>query len=283
MTYPFKFAGQPEPTLTVAAARRWTGLMASRVWAAPGRYPGGGKAEHQLIIYLTPEVWSDCGCDGLRQRRHGRRWEFDLVPAGVTGFWEDHGTMEMISLRLSPDLLAETAEALAFPAPDLRPRLGDRDAFVEHIGRALDAELAAPEPAGRLYADSLALALSARLLQNFAPTPPGRQLLSKPQVRRLVEFVEENLDADLGLPDLGCAVGLSVPHLSVLFRRTFGQTPHAYVMERRVCRARRLLLTGACGIAETAAGTGFSHPSHMAKWMRRLLGLSPSELTRLRS
>ena len=283
MTYPFKFAGQPEPTLTVAATRQWDGLAASRVRSTPGRYPGGGRAEHQLIIYLTPEVFSDCGCDGLRERRHGRPWEFDVVPAGLTGFWEDHGPMEMISLRLSPDLLAQTAEALGFPAASLRPRLGDRDPFVEHIGRALDAELAAPAPAGRLYADSLALALATRLLQNFAPAPPGRQLLSKPQVRRLVELVEERLDADLGLPDIAAAAGLSVPHLSVLFRRTFGQTPHAYVMERRVCRARGLLLGGACGIAEAAAAAGFAHPSHMAKWMRRLLGVSPSEIVRLRS
>lgn len=283
MTYPFKFTGQPEPKLTVAASRQWDGLAASRVWSTPGRYPGGGKSDHQMIIYLTPEVYSDCGCDGLRERRWGRAWEFDFVPAGVTGFWEDHAAMEMIALRLSPELLAETAEALGFPAPDLAPRLGDRDAFVEHIGRALDAELEAPAPAGRLYADSLAVALSTRLLQNFTSVPPSRQLLSKPQIRRLVEYVEANLEADLTLADLARATGLSVPHMTTLFRRTFGQTAHAYVMERRVCRARSLLLEGRSSIADVALATGFAHPSHMAHWMRRLLGLTPSALAHLRS
>jgi AraC family transcriptional regulator len=54
-------------------------------------------------------------------------------------------------------------------------------------------------------------------------------------------------------------------------------------MERRVCRARSLLLSGQSGIAEAAVTAGFAHPSHMAKWTRRLLGLSPSALARLRS
>src|SRR5207253_2722114 len=118
--------------------------------------------------------------------------EFDFVPAGAIGFWEDEAPMEMIAVRLAPELLTETAEALALHAGPLQPRLGARDLLVEHIGRALDAELQAPAPAGRLYADSLTVALSTRLLQNFAPAAPGRQLMSKAQIRRMVEYVEEN-------------------------------------------------------------------------------------------
>jgi AraC family transcriptional regulator len=283
VTYPFKFAGLPEPELSFAATREWEGFSARRVSATPGRYRGGGRDHHQLIIYMTPEVFSDCSCESLRMRRVGSPYEFDFVPAGASGFWEDHAPMEMIALRLAPEMLAETAEALELPASDLPPRLGARDLLVEHIGRALDAELDAPEPAGRLYADSLAVALSTRLLQNFAPAAPGRQLLSKAQIRRFVEYVEENLDGDLSLAELAAVVGLSVPHMTTLFRRTMGQSVHSYVMERRVCRARALLLAGRTGIAEAALEAGFAHQSHLARWMRRLLGVTPSELARLRS
>lgn len=282
MTYPFKFAGLPEPELSFAAVREWEGFSARRVRATPGRYRGGGRDEHQLIVYLTPGVTSDCACEELRDRRVGRPYEFDFVPAGASGYWEDHEPMEMIGVRLASSTLAETAEALDLPI-ELPPRLGARDAFVEHIGRALEAELAAPEPAGRLYADSLAVALSTRLLQNFAPAAPGRQLLSKAQIRRLVEYVETNLDGDLSLGELAAVVGLSVPHMTTLFRRTMGQSVHSYVMERRVCRARALLLAGRAAIAEVALEAGFAHQSHLARWMRRLLGVTPSELARLRS
>src|SRR6185436_18711781 len=147
--------------------------------------------------------------------------------------------------------------------------------------RALKAELEAPEPAGRLYADGLAVALATRLLQNFATVgATGRQILSKPQIRRLVEFVEANLEADLTLEQLAAVAGMSIPHLTTLFRRTMGQSVHAYVMERRVQRARDLLLRREMTIAEVALETGFAHQSHLARWMRRLLGVTPTDILR---
>jgi AraC family transcriptional regulator len=152
---------------------------------------------------------------------------------------------------------------------------------VEHVVRALMAELQAPAPAGRIYADSLATALTTRLLQNFAAVGfAGRQTLSKPQVRRIVDFVEANLDGELTLDQLAEVAGMSVPHLTTLFRRTMGQSVHAYVMERRVQRARSLLLSGKSTIAQVALETGFAHQSHLARWMRRLLGVTPSEVLR---
>jgi len=234
-----------------------------------------------VLFYLTPAVPTDCACEGVRQRRIGAPYDFDMVPGGASGFWEDHLPCDMISVRLAPSLVASTAEALALPRDrtDLAPRIGARDPLVEHVVRALMAELEAPAPAGRIYADGLAVALTTRLLQNFSAIGAvGRQTLSKPQVRRLVEFVEANLEADLTLEQLAAVAGISVPHLTTLFRRTMGQSVHAYVMERRVQRARDLLLRHDMSIAEVALETGFAHQSHLARWMRRLLGVTPSEI-----
>jgi AraC family transcriptional regulator len=235
--------------------------------------------EHRVIFYLTPDVTTDCHCEGVGHRRIGAPFDFDLVPGGASGVWEDHAPCDMVSVRLAPALLASTAEALALPSDraSLAPRIGARDPLVEHVVRALAAELQAPEPAARIYADSLAVALTTRLLQNFAHVgAAGRQTLSKPQLRRIVEYVEANLDADLGLEQLSEVAGISVPHLTSLFRRTMGQSVHAYVMERRVQRARTLLLDGRQTIAQVALETGFAHQSHLARWMRRLLGVTPS-------
>jgi AraC family transcriptional regulator len=74
--------------------------------------------------------------------------------------------------------------------------------------------------------------------------------------------------------------GVSVPHLTTLFRRTMGRSVHRYVVERRVQRARSLLLAGERSIAQVALQTGFAHQSHLARWMRRLLGVTPAELLR---
>lgn len=282
MTYPFKFAGV-EPTLTFGARRDWGSLSAQEAHATPGRYAGRVCAGHRLIVYLTPAVPTDCACEGVGRRRVQSPFDFDLVPAGASGVWEDHAPCDMVSVQLSPELVASTAEALEAPSgrAELAPRIGARDGLVEQVTRVLIDELQAPVRAGRLYADSLAAALATRLVQDFGPGGAvGRQILSKPQLRRIAEFVEANLDNDLTLADLAQVAGISVPHLTALFRRTMGQSVHAYVMERRVERARTLLLKGRMSIAEVALETGFAHQSHLARWMRRILGVTPSEVLR---
>jgi AraC family transcriptional regulator len=57
-----------------------------------------------------------------------------------------------------------------------------------------------------------------------------------------------------------------------------GQSVHAYVIERRVAAGAHLLLRHDMSIAEVALETGFAHQSHLARWMRRLLGVTPSEI-----
>ncbi len=283
MTYPFKFKDAPEPTLTFGRQREWGPLAATEVHATPGRYPGKVMTEHRVIFYLTPAVPTDCSCEGVGQYRVQSPYDFDLVPGGAGGCWEDHAPCDMVSVRLAPSLLSSTAEALALPGgrAELAPKIGARDPLVEHVVRALVAELQAPAPAGRIYADSLATALTTRLLQNFAAVGfAGRQTLSKPQVRRIVEFVEAHLDGELTLDQVAEVAGMSIPHLTTLFRRTMGQSVHAYVMERRVQRARALLLSRQMTIAQVALETGFAHQSHLARWMRRLLGVTPSEVLR---
>jgi AraC family transcriptional regulator len=284
MTYPFKFAGSPEPALTYGAARQWGGFTVREARAGAGRHDGVVLSEHRIAFYLCAPTHTDCGTDGMRQSRLSVHGDFDFVPAGCDGFWEDSAPVDLVSLRLSPELVDEVAEGLGATAPvPLAPRLSARDPLISHIVAALQAELAAPAPAARLAADGAATALAIRLLQDFAVRPPaGRQTLSKPKLRRLVDHIEANLEADLGLAELAAVAGLSVPHLTVLFRRTMGQSLHRYVVERRVSRARERLLAGEGSIAQVALASGFAHQSHMARWMKRLLGATPAQVAAAR-
>jgi AraC family transcriptional regulator len=283
MTYPFKFAGAPEPTLTYSPARVWGGLTARLARASAGRHPAAVVAEHRLAFYASGPIATDCGADGLRRRGLTTPGDFDFVPGGGLGYWEDDAPVDIISIRLAPELIDETAEALGVPGGrvELAPKLGARDPVVSHVAYALRAELETPAHAGRLHADGLASALAARLVRDFTKRPVAmRQTLSKPKLRRLIDYVEANLEADLSLAELAAVAGLSIPHLTALFRRTMGQSLHRYVVERRVTRARSLLLEGRAAIAEVALSVGFAHQSHLSRWMRRMLGVTPAQVVR---
>jgi AraC family transcriptional regulator len=154
-----------------------------------------------------------------------------------------------------------------------------RDARLSHIAWALDAEQRAGAPGGSLYMDSLGVALSLQLLLSSQPAPlPRRSGLSSLQVQRVIDFVEANLDGRLSLGSLASVAGVSCSHLQRGFKSSKGLTVHRYVMSRRVERARALLMQRSLPASEVAFAAGFSHRSHMARWMRKVLGVTPRGL-----
>jgi AraC family transcriptional regulator len=74
--------------------------------------------------------------------------------------------------------------------------------------------------------------------------------------------------------------GTSASHFKVLFRRSTGLAVHQFVVQRRVERAQVLLERGDLPVSQVALETGFAHQSHLARWMRRLLGATPAAVMR---
>jgi AraC family transcriptional regulator len=191
---------------------------------------------------------------------------------------------QSLLLRLRPSHLTETAEAMGVRSQDidLAPSIHIRDAQIERIGWMMQAEELDRYPSGRLFADSLASALAARLLSlqfNLTTsTYKARRGLSTNSLRRVIEYIEAHLDKDLTLGELARIAGYSASHFRPLFKQAVGVPVHRFVIERRVERARMSLLEGEKSITTVALETGFAHPSHMARCMRRLLGASPSEI-----
>ncbi|WP_144154719.1 helix-turn-helix domain-containing protein, partial [Paraburkholderia sp. BCC1885] len=102
--------------------------------------------------------------------------------------------------------------------------------------------------------------------------------LNRSAAMRVVDYIDAHLDRSLTLAELAEVAGLSVPHFKLLFRRTFGTPVHRFVVEKRVERAKRLLLQGKLPVSQVALDCGFAHASHMAHWMKRMLGVTPREV-----
>jgi AraC family transcriptional regulator len=259
------------------------GLEIGLYEAGGGLFDAPPTPEHRLILHLGAPVRADCRIDGLRQSRLQIHGDLDLVPAGAAGCWEDDRPATILHFKISPALLNATAEEMALDpaAIGLVPQLQARDPQIEHIASALHAALAAGTPVEPLFAQSLGTALVARILHRFATeTPPAvRGGLAKRQLQRVVDYVEAHIDESLSLDDLAGVAGLSVSHFKTQFRRSTGMPVHRYVIQRRVERAKRLIMAGGA-ISQAALDAGFAHQSHLARCMRRLLGLSPMELAR---
>lgn len=214
-------------------------------------------------------------------RLHG---QFCVVPAGSSTRWTLTRPARSLLLRLPPSLLRDTAEAMGLGSldADLAPSIHIRDPQVERIGWMMQAEDHDGYPGGRLFTDSLASALAARLLalQSRKEAPDSKPVRALPawRLRHVLEYIETHLDEDLTLAELAGVAGFSLSHFKPLFKKALGVPVHRFVLERRVERARLRLLEGDRSLTDIALEAGFSHPSHMARCMRRVLGLSPSQV-----
>ena len=134
---------------------------------------------------------------------------------------------------------------------------------------------------GRLYTDSLATALAARLVERHSSVtrfPEARIGLAGRKLRVVLGYIEDNLTRDLSLRELAALAGLGMSQFKKAFRESRGVPVHQYVIQRRVDRATALLRDGRLPIAQIAAETGFAHQSHLARHLRRATGVSPREL-----
>jgi AraC family transcriptional regulator len=154
------------------------------------------------------------------------------------------------------------------------------DEKICHLAWALEDERYCARPAGRLFVDSVGVALATQLLGLTEPIKSPRRGLSPAQLQRLFDYVEAHIDVPLTLEVLARAAGASSAHLRHWFKAQTGITIHRFVVQRRVERARTLLMQGEMKASEVALAAGFAHQSHMARWMRRELGRSPRDLRR---
>jgi AraC family transcriptional regulator len=261
-----------------AEARPRIGLRVDLYAISPGVIELEALPDHRLIVHAGAEVQGSCSLG----RFVYTRGDVDILPAGLSDAWEPDGTSTSLILQFSPSLLRRAAEDMGV-APEragLEPRHQFRDPQIEHIAWALEAERQAGHPNGLLYTDSLGLALAVHLLGRYTAPISLPRGLSKPQLQRVTEYIEDHIDQELTLSRLAGVAGVSASHLKTLFKRSTGLPVHEYVIQRRVERARLLLLRGDLPASQVAVEAGFAHQSHMARWMRRILGVTPTSLVR---
>jgi len=92
-----------------------------------------------------------------------------------------------------------------------------------------------------------------------------------------VELVDVEMDSDLSLEELADTAGLSITHFSEMFRQSTGQSPHQFVLHRRVERAKEMLRAAEMRVLDVAVACGFKNQQHFARVFRSVCGASPTE------
>jgi AraC-like DNA-binding protein len=194
-----------------------------------------------------------------------------LTPPGVDVYSESPAGGEYLVLRWTP-------QAGDAPLPPVRVQRAGQAALLRQAWRMRAVLLAGRSDDGEaLDAAVQALLVTGSALlapQRRAPDVRALQRRYAPVLQRIEDELHEGAQA-LSLAALAQQVGESPLRLLRGFSKATGMTPHAYIAERRLQRARQLVRTARLPLAAIAADCGYASQSHMGAAFARHLGLTP--------
>lgn len=294
-------------------------MMDSHTQIGAPQFPGNGKAlvtpTRAAALSLTRYAPTDIG-DGLRITMPPEdAWVivYQLREHPAHDFWMDgkfmpadpapRGTLNIVDLTADPRAestkpidklmfhipraaIDEAAAASgATPIGCLRAPQGwlTHDPVVGQFETFLLSALDGRET-NRLLIDHVLLGLNAHFACAYGGLAPGKSVsrggLAAWQERRAKDLLESRLSGDLSLQELASECGLSASHFSRAFKASTGVTPSAWLQQRRLEAALRLLHSSFMPLATIALACGFADQSHLTRAFKQSYGVPPGEWRR---
>jgi AraC family transcriptional regulator len=267
----------------------WRSIHAAIIEEAPFHAMESAIHHPSLIYHLSQPTEVTRRIEGTRGEKAliGPR-RICLTPGEAATAWQHSGHPEILQVYLRSSIYQGAVSEIYgcdTSAAELVPRFAVLDPLLEQLAIAITNALHDGTAEDGLYIDAIAHMMAAHLARaHSSRSRPSRVTPVKPiagwKMRRLVEFIEENLDSDLSLHAMAQQVEISPLYLARAFKSAVGQSPHQYVLVRRIERARELLRNTCMPVVDVAMAVGFSSQSHLSHWFLRQVGVSPAAYRR---
>jgi AraC family transcriptional regulator len=285
------------PLLASSAALGWSGLLAEL------RSHGVRESETEPAVPKNVEIIlilaGNAGglvrrnVGGLIQEAVPRTGALWLSPAGVR---KDSAIVAPVPRSLHISLHGELFDRLkndfsltVDEARSIRPAAGISDSVINQIGRSILTELAAETSASRVYVETAAVTLAARLVQKYSEGRADMAQaalehgLDQSPLRRALDYSEDNLSEDITLDSLAEVTGYSLFHFVRKFALAMGVSPGRYISQKRLENAKTELAAGKLTLVEIALNAQFSSQASFTRAFHRATGMTPMEYRRRRS
>jgi len=202
-------------------------------------------------------------------------------PAGFDGAADADDNVGTLTVAIDRAWLALAAAEGSERQAQLIERVSSYDHSLLALARTLAFESTDDYPNGPLFWNEVASRFVDRLAARHMSALPvrARGMLSGDALKRIKEYVVAHLDEPIEVAALAGIAARSPFHFTRVFTQAVGLTPHRYVIHLRLRRAVELVRDGRLGLAEIAARTGFADQSHLSRWVRRVHGVSLTQLT----
>lgn len=215
-------------------------------------------------------------------------FEVSVDESALTNVGQNHSAraklVEFLSIGVSPALVNEMVAEIGVTrttANIVFRQATIADPIITKIAREIAAEVSAEQLGRTAMLDTLVRGLVIHLLRCHLTVRQTDQIeLSRAgpvdrRLRRAIEFMHDNFGRELALEEIAAAAYLSEYHFARLFKQITGVTPHVYLANVRLERARKLLADTALPISQIASMVGYQSQSHFSKMFRSVTGITP--------
>jgi AraC family transcriptional regulator len=224
----------------------------------------------------------------MQARIDGREFEVCAGETALTNIGENHSAqvsiVEFVSIGVSPALVNELVAEMGLIRTTATIEFLEsvvNDGTITRTARAIAKELSEEQVGHAAMLDTLVRQLVIHLLRRQLTVRKSDHIeLSRAgpvdrRLRRAIEFMHDNFGRELALEEIASAAYLSEYHFARLFKQITGVTPHVYLANLRLERARKLLSETALAISEIASMVGYQSQSHFTKVFRSVTGVTP--------
>lgn len=278
----------PNQPILTSHQSSWKSIHLAHHHQPPWELPEVSNAQHIIYLPNTHQTATvKCLVEGRLQETQFHTSEykhgcFGILPANMPYELCWNVNVEFVHFYIEPAFLVNIAHESVNPDQVEFPlKIKEFDGVIYHLGMALKSHLETDRVGSCFYADSMATALSAHLIKHYSTRKPiFRQYddgLSKLKLNHAIAYINEHLGENLSLTAIADELDMSQYYFCRLFKRSIGTTPHQYLIQRRIDRAKQLLSKPELTITAIALECGFNNQSHFAKYFRQHIGATPKQ------
>jgi AraC family transcriptional regulator len=239
----------------------------------------------ETIITLPLSVDRNCNWvgtyHGSSHRLKAEPNRMALLPAELESRWEVDGPRTLLLLTIPNQTVRKVlGQACPREIGGAFSRLAEEtwtDPLVETLMTRLWENSAGSKAADVYLADGLLVSILSQLLIKAGTNLQGDPTIALPQwrLRRVKAYVDAHLGEDIDVVDLAAAAGFSQRHFARSFLREVGETPHRWLMRRRLEKAKELLVSTDQPLCFVADSCGFASQSHLTTVLKQSTGMTP--------
>lgn len=237
-----------------------------------------GKAILILSDRSSGKLHADAG--GERMNADIRSGSLTFMPAGVAQHYDFKGETTNTVLAIDDALL----ERVSASNPGLgrvgglEPRLSFFRPSLQKLVEEHYAVMAAGDDGWRVLSEAISLRIAYEIFTYFNGSDAqkaGAAPLTQVELNRLIDFIEAEMEHNFDLSDMADLLGRDTFGFSRAFKAATGESPHQFLIQRRVMRVKQMLCQTKAPLAEIAYATGFSNQSHMSATFSKAVGMPP--------